>query len=329
MAALLDGMSVVDLSVWRPGPYATQLLAGLGAQVTKVEPPGGDPMRAFPELFADLNGAKQLRQLDLKDGADRAALLQLTAAADVLVEGFRPGVVDRLGVGYADVRQVNPGIVYCSVSGFGQVGPLADAPGHDLNYLAWAGALSPDGAPPVAPRIPVADLAAGMAAALAVTAACLRRQRTGEGVFLDVAMADVVATWTGAVGPRLEGMAGPTRSIPGYGTFATADEGFVALGVLAEDHFWDAMCRQLGLGEHAGLTFAQRAERTAELQDAVAAAVAARPRDALVRGLVAAGVPAAPVLDRAGMLALDHFRARGTVVDNADGQPVMGPPVRS
>jgi crotonobetainyl-CoA:carnitine CoA-transferase CaiB-like acyl-CoA transferase len=328
VAGLLDGISVVDLSVWRPGPYATQLLAGFGAEVLKVEPPGGDPMRAFPELFASLNAAKRSVRLDLKSDDGRAELLGLAADADVVVEGFRPGVVDRLGVGYRAVRAVNPGIVYCSVSGFGQSGPMADAPGHDLNYMAWAGVLSPDGEAPAVPRIPVADLAAGLAAAMAICAACVRRGGNDEGVFLDVAMVDVLATWTGAATNRIEGDEHATRAIAGYGTFETADGGFVTLGVLDEAPFWTALCRELGLDAHAGLSFAERAERTAALQPLVAAAVAARGRDDLVRALLAAGVPVAPVLDRPGVLANEHLRARGTVRGEGPTVETRWDPVR-
>src|SRR5438309_4491412 len=129
---LLSGVRVLDLTIWRPGPYATQLLAELGADVLKVEPPGGDPMRAYPGLFASLNVNKRGIVLDLKDEAGRRRALELVADADVVIEGFRPGVAGRLGVGYNDVRAVNPSVVYCSISGLGQHGPLALVPGHDL-----------------------------------------------------------------------------------------------------------------------------------------------------------------------------------------------------
>jgi crotonobetainyl-CoA:carnitine CoA-transferase CaiB-like acyl-CoA transferase len=327
MQGLLEGITVVDLSVWRPGPYATQLLAEMGATVTKVEPPNGDPMRAFPELYESLNASKQTMRVDLKDAAGRAAVLDLTAEADVVVEGFRPGVVDRLGVGYADVRVRNPGVIYCSISGFGQTGPLANAPGHDLTYMAWAAALSPDGAPPVQPRVPVADLSAGMAAAMTISAACVRHVRTGEGAYLDVSMADVVATWTGAAAPRLEGSESGTRALAGYATFDTAD-GRVALGVLDEDHFWSALCTELGLDEHAELTFLARSARYDELNQAIAAVLATRATTDVVRTLLSAGVPVAPVNDRDAMLAVDHFRTRGTVTSDAQGRPAIGPPVR-
>src|SRR5438093_11930092 len=151
---LLAGLRVLDLSIWRPGPYATQLLAEIGADVLKVQPPGGDPMRAYPDLFASLNANKRSLVLDLKDDVGRSRALELAADADVVMEGFRPGVAERLGVGDEDVRAVNPAVIYCSISGMGQDGPLALSPGHDLNYQAWAGVLAPDGRPPVVPAVP-------------------------------------------------------------------------------------------------------------------------------------------------------------------------------
>jgi crotonobetainyl-CoA:carnitine CoA-transferase CaiB-like acyl-CoA transferase len=202
------------------------------------------------------------------------------------------------------VREVNPGIVYCSISGYGQDDPRADLPGHDVNYQAWAGALSPEGGTPTLPRLPIADLAGGMSAAFGICAAFIGRQATGEGVYLDVSMTDVLATWTGRAGPN-DGKAGPPPGpVPGYGLFATADGGQVALGVLSEQHFWSSLCAELGLPEEAaGLDFAQRSARGAEMQRVVAERIAGRQRDELVTALTAVAVPVAPVLDRAGMVA--------------------------
>src|SRR3954452_13973815 len=129
----LEGRRVLDLTVWRPGPYATQLLAEQGADVLKVEPPGGDPMRSMPDLFDILGAGKRSIVLDLKDERDRATCLELAAEADVFVESYRPGVAERLRVVYDAVAAVNAAIVYCSISGFGAVGPLASQPGHDVN----------------------------------------------------------------------------------------------------------------------------------------------------------------------------------------------------
>jgi crotonobetainyl-CoA:carnitine CoA-transferase CaiB-like acyl-CoA transferase len=325
---LLTGLRVLDFSLWRPGPYATQLLAELGAEVLKVEPPGGDPMRAFPALFASLHANKKSVVLDLKDPADRARALELCAQADVVVEGYRPGVAARLGIDAATVRAAHPGVVYCSVSGFGQDGPLAGAAGHDVNYQALAGTLAPAGGPPADPPLPLADLAAGLTAAFAICAATLRQRATGEGETIDLAMADVLATWTGAASTRPAAATAASDAVPGYGVYATADGGHLALGVVSEDHFWRALCGELALPDAAGLTFAERLGDGAALDRAVAAAVAARPLAELVNALTAAGVPASPVLDRTGMLALPHFRARGVVTADPWADPASGYPVR-
>ena len=322
MTEPLEGLVVLELSPWRPGPYAAQLLADMGARVTKVEPPGGDPMRAFPELFESLNADKDLVELDLKDDGDRGRALTLAQDADIVIEGFRPGTARRLGVSYDDVRAVNGDVVYCSISGFGQTGPLSTAPGHDLTFQAWAGALSPDGEPPVVGRLPIADLAAGMAAAMAICAAYVRRATTGAGAYIDLGITDVVATWTGAATPRFATLDRATRSMPGYGIFETSDGGRIALGVLGEDHFWDALNDELGLA-YRGLGFHDRVARLDEVQGAIAERITRRERDELVASLLRRGVPVAPVLSRTEMLALDQLHQRGTVVN--DGTAVQLP----
>ncbi len=322
MPGLLEGVRVLDLSIWRPGPYCTQLLVELGADVVKVEPPGGDPMRVFPDLFADLNAGKRSVEVDLKVDAGRAAVLGLAADADVVVEGFRPGVAARLGVGPDDVRAVNPRVVYCSISGYGQDGPLAQVPGHDVNYQSWAGVLEPSaGQPPVLPRPPIADLAGGAYAALAVCAALVK----GEGEVVDVAMTDVLASWTGAVPPlRLPDDTLLGGRVAGYGIYATADGGWISLGVLSEDHLWSALARATGLDDTADLDFPTRAEQYEDLEARLVEAVAARPRDELVAALEPVGVPVAPVLSQAEVLEAETFRARGLVVDG----PAMNHPLR-
>jgi crotonobetainyl-CoA:carnitine CoA-transferase CaiB-like acyl-CoA transferase len=251
-AALLSGLRVLDLSIWRPGPYATSLLVALGADVLKVEPPGGDPMRHYRGLFESVNAGKRSIELDLKDGAGRDRALELALEADALVEGFRPGVMARLGLDAPTVRAANPALVYCSISGYGQDDPRAALPGHDVNYQAWAGALTPEGGTARMPPLPIADLAGGMAAAFGICAAVAGRQTTGEGAYLDVSMTDVLATWTGRIGSGdggadAGGSPASTGPVPGYGLFPTKDEGQIALGVLNEQHFWSSLCAELGL----------------------------------------------------------------------------------
>lgn len=325
---LLTGVRVLDLSIWRPGPYCTQLLADLGADVLKVEPPGGDPMRSFVELFATINANKRSIVLDLKDDADRERALELAAEADVVVEGFRPGVVARLGVGYEQVKERNPSIVYCSISGYGQNEPLATMPGHDLNYQAYAGMLLLRGDEPEECTLPVADLAGGTFGAFGVLAALMARERTGEGDYIDVSMTDVLATWTGPIESNTIADAGEVSSgLAGYGQFRTADGGWITLGIIAEDHFWRHLCDVLGFDDLHDLDFPGRARRAAELRVRVADAIATRTRDELVDAL-GDGTAVAPALTRAEMLQSPQLVARGLVGGQTpDGFPTMGYPV--
>ncbi|HYL52506.1 MAG TPA: CoA transferase [Acidimicrobiia bacterium] len=328
-SGLLTGVRILDFTIWRPGPYATQLLGELGAEVCKVEPPGGDPMRAYPGLFEGLSVNKRSIVLDLKSEEGHRRALELAAEAEVVIEGFRPGVAARLGIGYDDVRAVNAGVVYCSVSGMGQLGELSTAPGHDINFQAWSGVLAPDGGAPVVAAVPIADLAGGMAAAYAICAALVHRQRTGAGERIDVAMGDVLATWTGAAAPAARGVDPSARGVPGYGAFPTADGRYVTLGIITEDHFWARLCDVLSLSDCGELSFVDRMAENERLQARIAAALARRARDEVVDALLAAGVPAAPVLDRSEMLQLSHLREREVVTfDTASTTPAMGHPVR-
>lgn len=314
---LLDGLRVLDLTRWRPGPYATQLLAQLGADVLKVEPPGGDPMRAFQGHFVLLNRHKRSVVIDLPAGAARC--LELAAAGDVFVEGYRPGVADRLGVGYDAVRAVNPRIVYCSISGYGASGPLASLPGHDVNYRAYAGAVPPDDG---GHDFPVADMAAATMAAFAILAACHK----GRGEHIDLGMADVLANWMSTLPVPSNAPARARGPVPGYGVYPARDGERVSLGVVSEDRLWAATCQALGLDDHAGLRFPERLSRAEELDRDLAEKIAGLPRDAVVARLTAAGAPVAPVLSPAQMRTVDHFRRRG-VLDGSPVRTLIDPPL--
>ncbi|MBW8485759.1 CaiB/BaiF CoA transferase family protein [Actinomadura parmotrematis] len=320
---LLDGLRVLDLTMWRPGPYATQLLAQHGADVLKVEPPGGEPMRMFRGHFDLLNRHKRSIALDLKSEAGRARALELAAGAEVFVEGFRPGVADRLGVGYGALRAANPALVYCSISGYGARGPLADVPGHDVNYRAYTAALPPGTGSPDADELPLADMAAATMAAFAIAAAVVQARASGEGDRIDLGMADVLANWTGTVPEATR-----RGTVPGYGVYAAADGGRVTLGVVSEDRLWTAVCAALGLDDIAHVDFLGRMRDVPALDARVAAAVAALPAAEAVRRLTAAGAPVAPVLDRAAMIEHPHFRARdavfGSPVRTAAHPPLTG-----
>jgi crotonobetainyl-CoA:carnitine CoA-transferase CaiB-like acyl-CoA transferase len=261
----LAGLTVLDFSTLLPGPLATLFLAEAGAEVIKVERPGGEDMRRFPPPlgdgsapFAALNAGKKSIVADLKTQEGRAALHPLLGRADILVEQFRPGVMDRLGLGYGDVRTINPKVVYCSISGYGQTGPRAGEAGHDINYQAVAGLLSLSPGTLHAPTVPpalTADIGGGaMPAVINILLALRRRDLTGEGCHLDIAMADAAFTfaWQGlAEGFATGRFPGSQETMltggsPRYGLYATADGRFLAVGAL-EPKFWEAFCGGIGL----------------------------------------------------------------------------------
>jgi crotonobetainyl-CoA:carnitine CoA-transferase CaiB-like acyl-CoA transferase len=316
MSALLAGMRILDAGIWRPVPHATQLLADLGATVLKLEPPGGDPMRGFPEIFGDVGAGKRSVVVDLRSDDGRALVASLLRDADVFTEGWRPGVAARLGVGYEDVRAINPSIIYGSLSGYGQTGVRASVPGHDLNYQSWAGAIAVrDGSE--APRIPIlptADLAGAVMLALGICAAWAQRLQTGEGEYVDVSMTDVVASWRGrSSSTRVAGLDEPMRGSAGYGVFRCADGEWLTLGVIAEDHFWTAVCDALGLEELRDVAYMDRLPRVAELNDRVGRALASMPSEDAFAKLRDAGAPVAPVLLPEAVDHAEGFPARFAV----------------
>ncbi|MEW6168248.1 MAG: CaiB/BaiF CoA-transferase family protein [Pseudomonadota bacterium] len=237
----LQGLRVLDFSLLLPGPFATVTLADLGAEVLKIEPPGGDFARRMAgPMHAMVNRNKRTLVLDLKNPAARPLVERLAGWADVVVEGFRPGVAARLGVDHARLAALNPRLVYCSISGYGQSGPDRDRPGHDLNYLAASGALMFSGhwqGPPRRSGLPVADLAGASLAVIAILAALHERQHSGSGRYLDLALADAALAWSAA----RHGLdaTGPSRAhlYPTNDVFETADGQALALGII-EPHFW-------------------------------------------------------------------------------------------
>lgn len=246
-----------------PGPYCSMMLADLGAEVIKVEELTGDPTRKSPPIvdgnsvpFAQVNRNKKSIALDLKRAEGRDIFLKLASTADCVLEQFRPGVVDRLGINYAAVAEINPRIVYCSLSGFGQDGPHRERSGHDLNYLALSGVLgltTDERGKPVIPGVQVADLAGGMIAAFAMLAALLARERTGRGQYVDVSMFDVMLSMLPI--PAAHHFGGHTIGVgekyvlsgayPFYNVYETSDGKFMTLGAL-EPKFWANFCGKVG-----------------------------------------------------------------------------------
>ena len=327
MTAPLAGLRVLSLAEQYPGPYATLLLADLGADVVLVERPnGGDPARQFPGFFAALNRNKRSLALDLKDARGKAVLWRLLSSADVLLEGFRPGTMERLGFAQRAVRERNPRLVYASVSGFGQDGPYRDRPAHDVSYQAIAGLLAgPLWSAGEAPANYLGDLSAGLFTAVGVLTAVLARERAGEGAYLDVSMTDgLVSLMTARLVPLLND-AGPggLPCDPGYGVYRCADGRELTLSIAHEDRFWAAFCAVAGLEELAGVPHLARVARHAELVAAVSAALARRTRQEWCALLEAADVPFGPLQDPAEVTEDPHVLARGllTTIPAAGEKP--------
>ena len=312
-AGPLAGVKVLDLSVVGPGARCGRVLADYGADVVKVSAPGRQSIAdlAF-HAYSAHRGMRQV-QVDLRSPAGRAAFLRLAAGARVVVESFRPGVVDRLGVGYEAVRSVNPTIVYCSTSGYGQTGPAAQRAGHDLDYLAVGGYLATTGASPALPGATVADIAAGgMHAAIAILAALV----ADEGAHLDVAVADGVA-WMMSLYLDEHLVTGerPHNVLTGryacYGIYAARD-GHLAVGAI-EPGFWANLCRLLGREDLISLQHDD--DRQDEVRAALAEVFATRDRDEWTALLADADTCVAPVLEVAEVLDDPQFVARGAVVE--------------
>jgi CoA:oxalate CoA-transferase len=347
VAGPLEGLLVVDLSRVLAGPFATMLLADLGARVVKVEKRvGGDDSRTYGPFvdgrslyFARVNRGKESIALDLKDDEDLAVLRAMVARADVVVENFRPDVMDRLGLGYAELSALNPGLVYASISGFGQTGPWRLRPAYDTVVQASSGLMSITGAPddgPVKPGMPVADLSAGLYTFGAVLAALHGRQRTGRGTHVDVAMHDsLVSLLEGAAQSYLATGEPPPRignahySIAPFDTFACADRPIIICA--ANDTLFAGLCG--ALGRHALVdddrfrSNAARHEHRDELKTEIEAVLRSAPAASWLELLGTAGVPCGPVSDIAEALSSEQIGERRMVI-RAGGLPMPGSPMK-
>jgi crotonobetainyl-CoA:carnitine CoA-transferase CaiB-like acyl-CoA transferase len=259
MKAVLQGIRVLDVTYYVPGPYAGMRLAEMGAEVIKVEPPAGDPARHMSggHVHRANNKGKMIVHLDLKSEEGRKEMLELLKEADVLIETFRPGVMKKLGLDYEELSRMNPGLVYCSLSGYGQEGPLALLGSHDLNYLALSGALdqmADASGKPIHPRNTFADYTGGLLASEQIVAALLGRFRTGKGAHLDIALAGVMAEFQGnhdsyyEAGVSENGVPEISGTILNYAIYETRDGRYVTLGAL-EEKFWHHLCSFAGKPE--------------------------------------------------------------------------------
>ncbi len=334
MPGIFDGVMILDLSRLLPGPYCSLLFADLGARVIKVEEPGlGDYSRWNRPFWGEsgigasylmLNRNKESLTLNLKTEEGKTIFRQLAAKADVLLESFRPGVMERLGLGAEGLLTLNPALIYCAITGYGQDGPYRDRVGHDVNYMGYAGALSitgERGRGPVIPGVQVADLGGGaLLAAFAMASALYHRRNTGQGQFIDVAMTDGVVSWLAIYfGPFFA-----TGRVPGrgeerlnggwlcYGTFETSDAEFVTLGAL-EPKFWQNFCRLVGREEWIAFQYEAGPRRDA-LEAELRALFKTKTQAEWLSLLNSQDVCAGPVLDLEGAVKEPQLQARGLFV---------------
>lgn len=340
----LRGLRVIDLARFAPGHLATMILADMGADVIRIEEPRasgagvpGGLDRSHPAYAP--NRGKRSMVLDLKVPEGREVFLRLLETSDALVEGFRPGVVDRLGIGPEIALERNPRLVYCSLSGYGQTGPYRDLPGHDLNYAAVSGLLSLIGVAgrtlPVVPDLQIADYAGGsLQTALAIVAALLSRERGGTGQFIDASITDGATVLLTTQMARLsaEGLMPQPGSDrlsggqPGYDVYETADGGAIAVGAI-EPVFWANLVRALGHEDLVDQQFATGPARDA-VRERLRSTFLSRDRDAWIEYLADKNTCVSPVLRLDELAEHPHHRARETMVPLPGGGWQVGPSSR-
>ncbi|MBM7647711.1 crotonobetainyl-CoA:carnitine CoA-transferase CaiB-like acyl-CoA transferase [Bacillus ectoiniformans] len=249
---MLEGIKVIDFTQYLPGPFATLRLGDLGAEVIKIERPEGDPARQLSggKVFQANNRNKQSVALNIKDPSDRETAKRMIQQADVVIESFRPGVLESLGLGYEEIQKLHPGIVYCSLTGYGQTGALSKLGSHDINYMALSGLLSQmkdENNRPVHPSLTFADLIGGMAASEAILAALVKKAKTGTGSYIDLAITDAAISLltTHLQYPEGRGVKGLEGGTISYRLYETKDGRFMSLGAL-EPKFWQNFCQAAG-----------------------------------------------------------------------------------
>jgi crotonobetainyl-CoA:carnitine CoA-transferase CaiB-like acyl-CoA transferase len=309
----LSGLRILDLSRLLPGPYCTMMLADLGAEVIKIEEPGkGDYLRDFPPklrkesvYFLSVNRNKKSITLNLKKDRSKEIFRELVKTADVVLESFRPGVMDKLGLGYETLRKINPQIIFCSISGYGQDGPFVEKAGHDISYLSIAGITGFTGTKdgrPVLPGIQIADIGGGgMLAAYSILAAVIARQKIGKGQYIDISMMDGAMSWLSMIaGKYFADGIGPKPAAEMfngryafYNVYKTKDDKYITLGAF-EPQFWSAFCSAVGKPDFIKDQYAQGG-RADEIIAEVARIFMRRTRDEWVEFLTDVDCCCAPV----------------------------------
>jgi formyl-CoA transferase len=330
----LSGIRVLDFTRVLAGPAASLALADLGAEVIKIEPPGsGDDTRTFPptrdgesHYYLAINRGKKSIVIDLKDPAGLQLAKDLAAKCDILIENYRPGVMDRLGLGYEALREINPGLIYCAISGYGMTGPMKDLPSFDIVLQAQSGALymnAEPGGQPMKLGLPMGDLVGGISGPIGILAALFERTRTGKGRLIDVSLTEGLIglsaylpqlAWFTGGDPQPQGSQHPNL-VP-YGVFPASD-GSMVIACLTNG-FWVKICAALGMNDWAQdprfTSLEGRRDARAEINARISAATELQTMQALQELFTAHGVPHAPILSVLEALNSPQSQARGVVV---------------
>ena len=330
MTLPLEGIRVLDLSRYLPGPFCTQVLADFGAEVIKVEDPkGGDLGRWLPPLingesarFYTVNRNKKSITLDMRQNKGKEILKKLVADCDVVIDQFRPGVMDKLGLGYEVLCQVNPAIIYCAITGYGQNGPMRDAAGHDLNYLSLSGVIdltgTQDGKPAMS-GVQIADVPGGtLYAIISILLALLKRNQTGKGDYCDIAMLDgavsllayTLGEWSGWGKLPERGNDVLTGGYACYNVYPTRDKKYVTLGAI-EDKFWAQFCNLLQKNEY--VPWQWEPERQKEIKQDITEIMLNKDRDEWVEFFADHDICFTPVLNLEEMVNHPQIKARDMI----------------
>ncbi|WP_020405428.1 CaiB/BaiF CoA transferase family protein [Hahella ganghwensis] len=341
MTAPLSGLKILDFSTLLPGPCATMMLADMGAEVLRVESPSRiDLLRVVPPMIgkvsaghAYLNRSKRSVALDLKNPEAREVIASLIKDYDIVVEQFRPGVMDKLGFGYEQLKQMNPGVIYCSITGYGQSGPYKNRAGHDINYLALAGISSYSGrrnSGPPALGVQMADVAGGSHhAVMGILAAVIQRMNSGHGTHLDVSMCDAAFTMNHmamaahlATGKDPEPEDSPLNGAGGYDYFETADGRYVSVGAL-EPQFVKMLCQKLEIDDLSSLMLSQNPQHCLAVKSALKEAFRQQPLVHWEQVFADVDACVEPVLTLSESMRHPHFEERGMICEvmDCDGNP--------
>lgn len=332
MSIALDGIKILDLSTQLPGPYSSMLLADLGAEVIKIEQStGGDFSRMLAPFFQKTNRNKKSLTLNLKSQEGKEIFYKLAKTADVILEGFRPGVTQNLNIDYNRIKEINPQIIYCSLTGYGQNGPYKLRPGHDINYLGVTGAYDPEDnleEESVVTSIQIADICGSMFSIVGILSSILMREKTGKGQFVDVSMTDGISSWMSTsvlsyiskLGFKIQKGEGPM--LPHYGFFKTKDEKYLTLAIIHEDHFWKNFCKALELDDMVRYDLMKRVTKREKIHTTLKSIFLTKNRDEWIDILDAHDIPFGPVISSEEVLNNPHFLERNLISEIDD--PIDG-----